>query len=52
MATMTEHLPATAAVAEAAPLLAFVSAGGVLLGHGQAAALPRGPAATLGARVG
>jgi isochorismate synthase len=51
MATMTDRNPAAAALAEAAPLLAFVSAAGVLLGHGQAAALPRGPAATLGARV-
>ena len=51
MATMTQHLPASARVAGATPLLAFVSAGTVLLGHGQAAALPRGPAATLGTRV-
>jgi isochorismate synthase len=51
MSTVTASIPATVPVAEGAPLLAFASARGVLLGHGQAAALPRGPAATLGARV-
>jgi isochorismate synthase len=51
MATMTDRNAAADAVAEAGPLLAFASATGVLLGHGQVAALPRGPAATLGARV-
>jgi len=44
-------MTAGAAAVAAGPALAFLGAGGTLVGHGVAALLPRGPAATLGARA-
>jgi isochorismate synthase len=50
MTRPTPH-PLAGTAASGTPSLAFLAAGGGLVGHGVAATLPRGPAATLGART-